>query len=190
MTEIRRVGRQRSEAAKDAILRASLELLLEIGYSRLTIEGVAERAGAGKSTIYRWWPSKGALVLEAAEEHLEIGVVPDTGSTRGDLVIAARQVTDTFTDPVAAAVIFVVLAGLEEDPSLAMTFMARWVQPWRDSLAEALQRGVRRGDIPAESDVEFLLDVLVGTVFQRTLVVREPNTQGLEDLIADLLLNH
>lgn len=99
------------------------------------MEGVAKRAAVGKSTIYRWWHSKLDLLLEAAAPHLEIGLVPDTGSTRGDLIAGVGQAIDTYSDRVAAHVIFVVIADLEEDPRLREIFRKTWVLPgesqWR-----------------------------------------------------------
>lgn len=181
-------GRRRDPGAQDAILAATRELLLEVGYQGLTIESVARKAGVGKSTIYRWWSTKGALVLEATADHLEIGSVPDTGDTREDLLVAARQLVDTFSDRLAAIVIFAVIAHLEDDPTLAAGFRDTWVYPWRRSAAEAIDRGIARGDLPADADRELYLDVLVGTVFQRTLVLARPATAGLEDPLVDMIL--
>lgn len=181
-------GRTRDLGAQDAILKATRELLLEGGYPKLTIESVARRAGVGKSTIYRWWNTKGALVLEATSQHLEIGVVPDTGITREDLLVAARQLVETFTDRLASIVIFAVIAHLEDDPSMAATFVGTWVNPWRESAAEAIDRGIARGDLPADTDGDLLLDVMVGTVFQRTLVLTEPKTSGLAETLVEMIL--
>jgi AcrR family transcriptional regulator len=181
-------GRRRDPGAQDAILEATRGLLLEVGYPALTIESVARRAGVGKSTIYRWWPTKGELVLEATSDHLEIGVVPDTGDTREDLLIATRQLIDTFSDRLASIVIFAVIAHLEDDPSMAATFRDTWVYPWRRSAAEAIERGTSRGDLPADTDSNLYLDVLVGTVFQRTLVVAAPAAAGLDEALVGLIL--
>lgn len=182
-----RRGRPRDARSHQAILAATLEMLQQVGYQRLTMEGVAKRAGVGKATIYRWWASKLDLVLEAAAPHLEIGLVPDTGSTRGDLLAGADQVIRTYADPIAALVIFIVVAALEEDPRLRLTFRDRWVLPWRASLAEALERGIARGDLPASVNIQFAIDLLVGTVFQRVLIVPEPLTEGLAGDLVDLL---
>lgn len=183
-----RRGRPRDTRVHAATLRATLDLLLDVGYQRLTLERVAQQAEVGKATIYRWWDSKLDLVLEAARPHLEIGLVPDTGSTRGDLTIAMEQIIATYADPIAATVIFVVIADLEKDGRLRDIFRATWVLPWRSSLAAAVERGVGRGDLPRDLDVQFLIDVLVGTVFQRVLVVRGPLT-GLADRLVQLVLD-
>jgi AcrR family transcriptional regulator len=181
-------GRPRDPRIQEGILEATRDALLEVGYHRLTIEGVAARAGAGKATIYRWWPTKGDLVLEATADHLAIGVAPDSGETRRDLLVAAEQLITTFSDPLAGIVIFVAVASLDDDPNVALTFRTKWVMPWRQSAAEAIQRGVDRGDLPADTDVAFALDLMVGTVFQRTLVVAQPMTDGLAESLVDLLI--
>ena len=150
---------------------------------------MAERAGAGKSTIYRWWAGKGELVLEAVHEHIAIGVVPDTGATRGDLHAAVQQLVTTFSDRLAGVVIFAAISTMDRDPVMAQVFRDQYVYPWRKSAAEAIRRGVDRGDLPPVTDVGFLLDVVVGTVFQRTLVVKEPDTAGLSDKIVELVMS-
>lgn len=183
-----RRGRKRDPDARAAILQATRELLLEVGYPNLTIESVARRAGGGKSTIYRWWTSKGALVLEATSQYLEIGVVPDSGDTEEDLHVAITQLIDTFSRRLASIVIFAVIAHLEDDPSMAATFRDTWVYPWRKSAAEAIDRGIGRGDLPADADSGLLLDVIVGTVFQRTLVTAEPQTAGLAEALLGIIL--
>lgn len=190
MTEIEspKRGRPRDVATHDAILRATRDLLDERGYPGLTIEGVAARAGTAKSTVYRWWSSKGALVLEAALDNISIGTVPDTGDTRADLSIAVEQLIGTFSDRLAGIVIFAVTAGLDDDPTLAATFREVFVYPWRSSAAQAIERGVARGDLPPDTDIQFILDVIVGVVFQRTLVMAQPMTEGLEQRILDLVL--
>lgn len=180
-------GRPRDVRTQLAILSATRDLLLEAGYTRLSIEAVAERAGAGKATVYRWWRNKGELVLEAAADSIDIGVVPDTGDTRGDLFVAVQQLIDTFSDRLAAIVIFAVIARLEEDPAMAETFRDTAVGPWRRSAMDAIERGIARGDLPTDMDAAFALDVIVGTVFQRTLVVPEPITDGLARDLIDLL---
>jgi AcrR family transcriptional regulator len=183
-----RRGRKRDPGAQASILAATREVLLEVGYHGLSIEGVARRAGVGKATIYRWWPSKGSLVLEAAAGHIDIRQVPDTGDTRADLREAAQSLIDVFTDPIARVVIFAATAGLDDDPSMAAKFRSESVYPWRQSAMLAIQRGIARGDLRADLDVALALDVMVGTVFQRTLVIATPVVGDLADLLADTVL--
>lgn len=182
-----RRGRPRDERAHEAILEATRELLLERGYPALTIDAVAARARTAKTTIYRRWTSKGELVLEAAAARLEIGVVPDTGSTRGDLAVAVRQLITTFSDPLVSIVMLAVIADLDDEPTLGRRFRDEIVFPWRSSAANALERARDRGDLPLGSEIAFLLDVIVGTVFQRTVIFPQP-TDGLEPAIVRLVL--
>lgn len=182
-------GRPRDAQSHEAILAATLELLNEVGYPRLTMEGVAMRAGVGKSTIYRWWDSKLDLLLEAAAPHIAIGVVPDTGSTRGDLMAALDQVITTYANSVAAHVIFAVVADLEDDPRLRAIFRDTAVLPWRASLAEAIERGKARGDLSSDLDTQFVIDLLVGMVFQRVLIVPQPMIEGLALRLVDLVMD-
>jgi AcrR family transcriptional regulator len=181
-------GRPRDASAQESILKATRDILAASGYARLTIEGVAAKAGAGKATIYRWWPSKWQLVLEATAAHLAIGVVPDTGDTRRDLIVAAGQLIKTFSDRLAAIVIYAVIASLDDDPKFARAFRDTWVLPWRQSAEEAIRRGIARGNLAADTDANFVLDVIVGTVLQRTLVVPQPLTEGLAEALVELIV--
>lgn len=183
-----RRGRPRSTKTLEAVLAATRELLLEVGYQRLTIEGVASRAGASKATVYRWWPTKGVLVLDAAAKEIAIGPVPDTGVTKDDLRNAIDQLIETFSRPLASIVIFAAITTVEADPEMAAVFRDKYVYPWRMTAAQAIERGIARGDM-ASDDTQFALDVVVGTVFQRTLVMKEPMAEGLADRLLALLLS-
>jgi len=151
------------------------------------MEGVASRSGASKATIYRWWPTKGVLVLEAAADEIAIGSVPDTGDTAVDLRAAIEQLIETFSRPLASVVIFAAITTGEADPGMATTFRDQYVYPWRTTAAQAIDRGIERGDVTS-TNTQFVLDVIVGTVFQRTLVMKEPMTEGLADNLLRLIL--
>ena len=181
-------GRPRSSRSTEAILEATRSLLLESGYSRLSMESVAARSGTGKATIYRWWPSKGELVLDSAREEISIGVVPDLGNLRDDLAVAIEQLVVTFTRPLASIVIFAAIAVGDDDPGMAKIFREEFVYPWRVSAADAIRRGIERGELAADTDMHFVLDVIVGTVFQRTLVVSPPVTEKLVEKLLALVL--
>lgn len=189
VTTTKSPGRSRDLRAMEAIFQATRELLLERGYPDLTIEGVAHRAKVGKSTIYRWWPSKQSLVLDAAAKELHFGDVPDTGNTRQDLISGIDQLTRTFSNPVAGAVISAAIAHVERDPTLTRNFRNRWVTPWLQSFSAALERGIARGDLPRGLDVLFTGDLVLGLVFKRTLTHENPETEGLTAGLVDFLLN-
>ncbi|MGW1405875.1 TetR/AcrR family transcriptional regulator [Streptomyces sp. NPDC002403] len=169
----RRPGR--GPRAAGAIFDTTLRHLAERGYARLTIEAVAQEAGVNKTTIYRWWPSKPAL-LRAALIHarvLDIDI-PDTGSLRGDLVSLTEQITRLLTDgrtePVARAMTSG--TGLPDDELALLT---------RDFFADRFSReqpvfirAAARGELPAHTDPMLLLDLIAGAVWMRVLLRREP----------------
>ena len=181
-------GRPRDAATHRAVLAATRRLLLDSGYPALTFEAVAIAAGTTRTTLYRWWPTRGALVLEAAADHLHIGTVPDTGDSHHDLRTAVRQLTTTFSDPLARIVILAAISNLDGDASMAATFRDTWVYPWRRTATDALQRAIHRGDLPTDADPQFLLNVIVGTVFQSTITVATPTTDKLDDQLTHLIL--
>ncbi len=183
-----RPGRPRDPATHAAILAATRRLLLDGGYPELTFEAVATAAGTSRSTIYRWWPTRGALVLEAAAADLDIGRVPDTGDSRRDLRTAIRQLVDTFSGRLAGIVILAAIANLDGDQAMSEDFRREWVYPWRTTAAAAIDRAVARGDLPAGTDTTFLLNVIVGTVFQATVTPATPMVDGLEDALLDLVI--
>ena len=155
-------GRPRSEEAHQAILDATLELLVEVGFSALTVEGVASRAGVGKATIYRRWPSKLPLVVEA------FGQLPgfeevDSGSVAEDLKQMLRGYIQAFNSTPLATVLPSLAGERTHNPELSELFDPVSKQR-RQPLLRALQRGVARGELPAELDLEHAADLVVGPI--------------------------
>lgn len=158
-------GRPRSEEAHQAILDATLALLAEVGFSALTVEGVAARAGVGKATIYRRWPSKVPLVVEA------FGGLPafndfDTGSLAGDLEAMLRAYLDLFNKTPLATVLPALASERAHDPALAALFNPVLRQR-RSPLMNALERARDRGEIAAGVDLELAADLIVGPIAVR-----------------------
>jgi AcrR family transcriptional regulator len=179
---------RRSSKSHAAIVEATNELVSEVGYGALTIEGVAARAGVGKATVYRWWPSKGALVLDALGARDSSVRIVDTGDVRGDLIRAARQLIDMFTATSEGSIIAAMTADLVRDPDLAELFRAGLLRPRRSLIAEVIERAVERGELAADLDIPLFLDACVGAVFYRTVVSGEPITAPLAEHLVDLLL--
>ena len=158
-------GRPRSEEAHQAILDATLALLAEVGYSALTVEGVAGRAGVGKATIYRRWPSKLPLVVEA------FGGLPafeeaDTGSLAGDLKVMLRSYLELFNQTPLATVLPALASERAHDPALAELFNPVLRQR-RSPLMNALLRAQQRGELPGDTDLELAADLIVGPIAVR-----------------------
>jgi len=168
--ERRPPGRPRSERSHLAIVRATLELLVEVGYERLTVEQVQRRAGVGKATIYRRWTSKPELVKEAIQYfHAELPV-PDTGSLAGDYEQIAQAAVAIAKDRNAALLMPRLLAEASGDPELHAIFSAQLVEPRRRVLRTALERARERRELRADVDLELAIDMLVGPIIYRFLI--------------------
>lgn len=181
--------RRRNARSHQAILVATGQLLGEVGYSSLTMEGVAARAGVGKATVYRWWPTKGALVIEALGAQLPVPEPIDTGNLRQDLLTAVRRAVQTFAHGPAAAVIPALAADLSSDPAMAEQFRAQLIRPRRAVVLEVLHRAVARGELSAGVDTELLVDIYAGAVSYRMLVSGAPVDDHLAEQLVDLLLD-
>ncbi|WP_040814113.1 TetR/AcrR family transcriptional regulator [Nocardia concava] len=166
-------GRVRSQDAHDAVLAATAELLEEIGYRRITMEGVAQQANVAKSTIYRWWKSKPELVMEAYRGIVEQRMpVPDTGDIRADLVEFTARLYGIGSYPVRVKALRGLMAEAQLDPGFAGPF-GEWAAGRRAVVVQLLDRGVERGQVPAEIDAEHVADQLFGVFWYRLLTDRE-----------------
>jgi AcrR family transcriptional regulator len=165
----RKIGRPRSRRTETAILRAASELLAEKGLAAMTMEGVAARAGVGKASIYRRWPSVGLLALDATlEQYLHDQPGRDTGSLEGDLLATARGWIRSVKGPTGPVLRFLT-AEVQSDPDLAAAWRDRVVKQIRLRRRPIVERAVARGEIPAGSDPELILDLLFGPLYHRLL---------------------
>ena len=163
-------GRPRSEASHQAIIRATLELLVEAGYGALTMEGVRTRAGVGKATIYRRWASKEELVRDAIVFLHDEFETPDTGSLRGDYDALATAVRASASRGGAGTLMPRLLGDAVNDPELFAIFRANLVEPRRAALRTVLERAVARGEIRAGVDLELMIDLFAGPAVYRLLI--------------------
>jgi AcrR family transcriptional regulator len=174
-----RTGRPRDPTRDAAILRAALEGLVEVGYDRLTMEDIAQRARAGKGALYRRWPSKAALVgdaLVAWREQLAPLEVPDTGSLRGDLEAIVEAVPDfSAADRRMMGVISGVATAAARDPELEAAVREQVLSRPRGLLRQVLERARARGEIAAERDLELVPDVLIGMNALRLILGQPPD---------------
>jgi len=173
-------------------LRATVEVLEEVGYRNLTIEGVAARAGVGKQTIYRWWNgSKGALVLEA---FISIGdervPPPDTGTVRADLLAVMRPVFALHASPREGTSLAnrTLMAEAQFDPALHADYVELH-RSWWGPLRDILQRGITRGELRADIDVQLVIDLLLGAAWYRLLLEHAPLNRSSADRLVDTVLN-
>lgn len=169
-------GRPRSPEADDAIMGATLELLAAEGFRALTVEGVRERAGVGKATIYRRWHSKEELVKAAVGGLVDDLAAPDTGSLRGDA--AALSAANVAAEAQGAASLMPRLMSESiDEPELHALFFANLVEPRRRAVRTMLERARDRGEVRADADLELLIDLLVGPIVYR-LIISGGDTSG------------
>lgn len=184
-----RSGPVRSEAARQAILRATAELLVDGGYDHLTIEGIAARAGVGKQTIYRWWPSRAAVVSEALMEGLLISerlTVPDTGDIRADLTSWLSSLSHVIGDEHGAGLVRSIVTAATHNADIAQHLSERLVPT--ASLSARLETAI--GTVPnlrPGVPVQALADMILGSLVMRILA-REPLDENtIDDLVAVVL---
>ena len=164
-------GRPRDASRDEAILAATLAILLERGYQALTIEGVASSAGVGRPTIYRRWPSKPALAVAALVHSSRLAIpVRDRGSLRDELVAVQRHQIKLMNSPESRRVTAGLIADLTNDPELAETYVSQYLVPRREAIWQVLQRGIDRGELRPGTDFEFVYDMLIGPLFMRAVV--------------------
>jgi AcrR family transcriptional regulator len=181
-------GRPRSEQARVAILRSALKLLGENGFSDLTIEAVAAHAGVGKATVYRWWPNKAALIADAfASSTTRRLHFPDTGSVRTDMSQQMRQVIKVFRSR-RGRILAAILAAGQSDRGVITAFRERFMRPRRQEAYATLRRGIARGELRKNVDMDLLLDSLYGPIYMRFLIRHDKLTPDFVDHLCEMVL--
>ncbi len=183
-------GRPRSERARLAILDTAGELLLEHGLAGASMDAVAARAGVSKATIYRWWPSKETLALEAVyRAWSDVGPPqPDTGSLRGDLRAMLLPWARRLRERPYGRVIAAFITEAQTDPAFEEQYRTGFVEPRRALGRAALARAAARGEIPAEVDVDVALDMLYGPIYHRLLHRHAPFTDRFVTEVVDVVV--
>jgi AcrR family transcriptional regulator len=183
-----RLGRPRSERARLAILKAAADLLVDGGLHAATIEGIAARAGVSKVTIYKWWPSRGALLIEAYFGHYRQTIhFQDTGDLTTDLVAQMLVLIEAFQGR-AGAIMAELIGQAQTDPSLAQTLRSGWLKPRRDATTVVLQRAIDRGEISAEINLPAVMDQIYAPLYFRLTMAHEPLTADLPELLVRTVL--
>ena len=184
----RAIGRPREARADHAIITATLQLMAERAVRDLRMDDVADRAGVGKATIYRRYRSKDELVSDAIATLVSEITIPDTGSTRTDLLALMRQAVELYSGSLAARLMPAVLEETRRNPRLASTVRDEFLAGRRAALSVVLDRGVRRGDLRQGLDLDLALDVLGGAIFYRLLVTGGPIDERLAAGVVELIL--
>jgi len=185
---VRTGGRKKDPQIDQAVLRATLELLEEVGYAGTSISQVAARVGVYRPAIYRRWPSKQHLVAEAVASALGDEPTPDTGDLRADLLTGVGTLVEAFTATNVSRVLPALVADLARQPDLLQDFLDSVFQPRRASTARRLRAAAERGDIRPDFDMEFVLDALAAPVYYRALFGHGSVTPELTEQSVDLVL--
>jgi AcrR family transcriptional regulator len=186
----RRLGRPREARADRAIHRAALELMAEHGVRALRVDDVARRAGVGKATIYRRYRSKDQLVTEAVGALIDAEIrIPDSGSTRDDLLVLMREAVELYGgDTLAAKLMPSIVDELSRNRELVAIARDRFLTRRRAALRVVFERGIERGDLRPDLDVDFALDVLGGPLFYRLLITGGAIDEGLAQAVVELIV--
>jgi AcrR family transcriptional regulator len=184
-------GRPRSERARQAIIASAADLLLARGLAAVSMDAVAERAGVSKATIYRWWPTKESLALDALYTQWASAQPSDvdTGSLRGDLLALLRPWARLAAGVAGnqgsyGRVIAALVTEAQTDSVFAAEYRQRLVEPRRDAVRAILGRAVGRGEIPPSTKMEVAIDLLYGPLYHRLLHGHAPlDDQFVEDVV-------
>jgi AcrR family transcriptional regulator len=172
------------------VLEAADGLLVEKGFAGLTMEGIAARAGVAKQTVYRWWPSKTDVLVDAFLQDLAEELPPqDHGDLTLDLRAHLRQLAHFLGQSDPGAVFRALIAQTQHDPAFAAEFRARYLDEQRRRDRLPLERAVRRGQLPADLDLTAETDQLVGPLYYRVLVTGEPIDEDFLDRLVDGFLS-
>lgn len=181
-------GRPRCEVTRKRILEAALESLDEVGFANTTTDLIAERAGASKATIYRWWPTKAALLLEALRDVVAQELpFPDTGDLKEDVRQQLRNFANLLTGR-RSGVLKSFVAAAQSDPEVAEAFRNVWVIPRRASAKTVLEKHQQEGRLPAGVNLELLMDLLYGPLYYRLLAGHGALSTAYADEITGLAL--
>lgn len=183
---------RRNERSRRAILDASMELVGEVGYGKLTIEALAARAGVGKQTIYRWWPSKAAVLLEAFttvvnDEEYEAGI-PDTGDLEADLKGVLRATADEFADASFEAPYRALAVAGAADPEVSEQFVRQLLAPGREVYLRRLRAAREAGQLAGDVDLDLAVEMLTGPFHQRWLSRSAPLSHEFTDALVEQVL--
>lgn len=188
-SSVRKAGRPRSETARQAILDAAFKLAKNEGFSALTIEGIAQEAGVGKPTIYRWWSSKGEIVFAALLQHVEqtIPEVPN-GPLTTTLVALLQALFRTLNEE-TGEIVKGLMAEAQRDPAFAALFRTQFIDVRREPVLTILRAGKTRGELASDTNIDVLADLIYGAMWYRLLAHHAPLDDQFARAIVHTLLH-
>jgi AcrR family transcriptional regulator len=172
-----------------AVLEAGADLLLEGGLAAVTMEGIAARAGVSKVTIYKWWPTRGAVAIDSYFHRFRQTIsFEDTGDLACDLQGQVVAMVEAFRGR-AGQVMAELIGQAQSDPDLAETLRAKWIEPRREVSAAIVQRAIDRGEIDPETDIQVLLDQVYGPIYFRLTIRHQPLDVALTETLVRTALD-
>jgi AcrR family transcriptional regulator len=180
----------RAEDRTETIMRATLDLAREAGYAKLSIEGVAARAGVGKHTIYRRWPSKGLLFLDSLLTRNEPGLdIPDTGDVMADFRQQIYAAVDLLGTPPWGPLYQALVGEAQHDPAVAAGLNERFIRPQTEKTIARIEAAVAQGQVSSDFDVELAMATLSGPLYFTFLITQEPLTHDYVDRVLEALFD-
>ncbi len=187
--ECRKPGRPRDEGVREKILNAAVELMEETGYSRLTCDAIAQRAGAGKATVYRWWPNKAAVVINAFVESVAPELPNQKLSSLEEYVtVHMRRFTKVLMGS-KGGFLAAVIAAAQEDPEVEAAFLSHWLNPRRTVSRRILQEYRDEGLLSPDADLDLVLDAMYGPLHFVLMLRHAKLSTSYAENLAALILN-
>jgi AcrR family transcriptional regulator len=184
----KKVGRPRSEETKKLILSTSYQMLLELGFKAVTVDGIALRTGVSKATIYKWWPNKAAVVVDGFFDASEMLLqIPDTGSAKEDIFIQVNNLAAFFTSSKGKIVTELIAEG-QFDSNIASEYQKRYFQPRRQITRQILERGIGRNQVNKDIDIELVIDIIYAPIFYRLMITGDKIDKGYIDKVLEQTL--
>ena len=184
----RRNGRPRSERRHKAILKTAMDLVTDLGFRAVSIESIAAAAGVAKTTIYRRWPNKAAVVMDAFMERLLRTQFPKTMRVTDSIRLQMRSMAKAFRTK-DGAVVKALLAEAQFDAELATAFRERWTLPRRNIALDVLQKAISQGELRPDIDLEATIDLLYAPTYYRLQMGTAPLSDAYIDEIFDQVMN-
>lgn len=170
-----RRGRPRSAQVRAAVVGAAVDLALTGGSSAASVDAIAKRAGVSRTTIYKWWPSSAAIVLEGLLESVHESIVrPPGSSTPQALRHHVRELNRILCQPPTGPLLRNVIAAAASDPAITRAVIDQWITPRREAVADILRHAVSAGEIPGDTDIEVAVDALVSPPYYRLTLGMAP----------------
>ena len=181
-------GRPRDEEARQRILKSALTLVEEVGLAAATTDAIAERAGASKATIYRWWPNKSAILIEALRHQVARELpFPDTGSLEQDIHGQLQNFVKLMASR-RGRIFKALIAAAQSEPEVAEAFRTLWIQPRRREAIGVLKRHQQSGALRADLDLNVTLDMMYGPIYFRLFAGHSPLNAEFARELADTAL--